>query len=145
MTGLGLQPAGTSAASSYDATVAVSVGTSRSLARAIDVSTGDYVQSSDGSLAQMSPTAQRILLLLATRLGTGPDGVGVEMPPTIDDRYRRTFASVVAAALRPVVSDGSARIVEIEPYRGGNPNRVGARVRYVDLVGEPRDGEVVYG
>jgi hypothetical protein len=118
--------------------------------RAVDPTRGDYVQMADGEVAQTHATRQRIVLSLATELGSAVDGgFGLSVPPTLGDRTARTVEARVRRALAHL-TDGpkpAARLTSVLVEQVSQA-RVRIHVSFVDLLADAQIREeesVSYG
>lgn len=99
----------------------------------IEWGTKDFVYDSYGNEMPMSDTAQRIYMCMRTTKGSRVNfqGFGLETPQTIvGSRIQREVERYVKAACKPVTSDGSATITDVEVDSEGN--QVIAVIRWTD-------------
>jgi hypothetical protein len=78
--------------------------------------TKDYEYDDYGNEKPMSDTAQRVYMLCATTVGSRANWqtFGLQTPTHITSRTPREVENYVRAALRPVISDGSATLDSVE-------------------------------
>lgn len=99
--GFGLSPMGLFAYGSGTPLPADQLSDNVTNARYISVNNGDFLALDDGSLADMPPIRQRVILALATEKGSaaGLEWLGITLPKKIDAAFETAARNAVRLAL----------------------------------------------
>ena len=99
----------------------------------VEQRTRDYVYDAYGNEKPMSDTGQRMYMLCRTTIASrsGWQEFGMEIPTHVDSRTQRVVERFVRRAMRPVISDGSARLDSVEVDT--DVTKILAVIRWTDL------------
>lgn len=142
--GLGTSSCGLTVAGFGDATEVDAPPAPTQWVRRVDPATGDYeIDAETGNFRRMTPVRQRVLLSLATALGssTAQQGWGIKRPRKINRSFASDLEQSARFALQPMVTDGSISIESVTVDTGFSRSRL--IVTYRDLTTKQRAQETI--